>query len=210
MDIMSMLKSAQSDYNSRHMEGSANNSVSAFFNQCAAAPSQPIPIQIQQNMTLESIEKNLPAKISPPNLDTHLSNNNNNDLANSPLAKFLNSSTFNAPKQVIQDNGSNSVILVSGNKGLVPPGFNTSQPMAATNGTKETKLITPAMLTSNAINNNHSTAASNGTMEKKIQPEPLNKNQLVQALKFLIDNDEDFTKKVHEAYLKSMNGSMNS
>lgn len=202
-----MLKSAQSDYNSRHMEGSANNSVSAFFNQCAAAPSQPIPIQIQQNMTLESIEKNLPAKISPPN-DTHLSNYNSNDLANSPLAKFLNSSTFNAPKQ---DNGNNGVILVSGNKTLVPPGFNTSQPpMATTNGTKETKLITPAMLTSNAINNNHSAASSNGSMEKKIQPEPLNRNQLGQALKFLIDNDEDFTRKVHEAYLKSMNGSMNS
>lgn len=187
--VMAFLKSAQPDY-SRNQNGSANNSVATFFNQCAAAPTQPIPIQIQQNMTLESIERNLPSKISPPN-DTH------NDLANSPLAKFLNTSCFNVPKP--QDNGS-GVILVSGNKGLVPPGFNTSHPPTVVNGTKETKLITPTMLTSNANNN------TNGTLEKKQQlPEPLNKNQLVQALKFLIDNDEDFTKKVHEAYLKSMN-----
>lgn len=200
MDIMALLKSAQSDYNSRHQEGPTNNSVMTFFNQCAAAPTQPIPIQIQQNMTLESIERNLPSKISPPNIDIH---NNNHDLANSPLAKFLNSSNFNAtaapPTKAIE----NGVILVSGNKGLVPPGFNTTLPPPMSNGTtKETKLITPAMLTSNACSNNGN--VSNGSTEKKIQPEPLNKNQLVQALKFLIDNDEEFTKKIHEAYLKSM------
>lgn len=200
MDIMQLLKSAQIDYNnSRHQDGSANNSVATFFNQCAGAPTQPIPIQIQQNMTLESIERNLPAKISPPNLDTH---NNNNDLANSPLAKFLNSSSFNAPPKPVE-NGSNGVILVSGNKGLVPPGFNTTLPPPMSNGTKETKLITPAMLTSNASNNN-GTAMNGSSMEKKMLPEPLNKNQLVQAFKFLIENDEDFTKKIHDAYLKSM------
>jgi hypothetical protein len=203
MDIMALLKSAQTVYNSQQQDGHpTNNSVATFFNQCAGAPTQPIPIQIQQNMTLESIERNLPAKISPPNLDTH---NNNHDLANSPLAKFLNASNYNAPPPK-PENGSNGVILVSGSKGLVPPGFNTTMPPPMSNGTKETKLITPAMLTSNASNNN-GTAMNGSSLEKKMLPEPLNKIQLVQALKFLIDNDEDFTKKIHDAYVKSLKSS---
>lgn len=37
------------------------------------------------------------------------------------------------------------------------------------------------------------------------KPEPLTKNQLMQALSYLIENDDDFMKKLHEAYLKSFN-----
>lgn len=62
-----MLKSAQSDFNSRqNVESGTNNSVASFFTQAsivnatAASKEQPksMPIPIQ-SMTLESIEKNL-------------------------------------------------------------------------------------------------------------------------------------------------------
>lgn len=37
-----------------------------------------------------------------------------------------------------------------------------------------------------------------------IKPEPLTQNQLLQALNYLLQNDPDFIKKVHEAYLKTI------
>lgn len=60
-----------------------------------------------------------------------------------------------------------------------------------------TKLITPNMLINSKNNNNN-------VSDKKPQHEPLTKNQMIQALKYLIENDDEFTKKVHDAYLKSM------
>lgn len=80
-----------------------------------------------------------------------------------------------------------------------PPGFNgahrtQAQPQKALL-TKETKLITPTMF---APSNN------NNTVEKKATTvEPLTKNQLLQALNYLIANDEEFNTKIHEAYIKS-------
>lgn len=70
MDILSMLKSAQSDYNSRQQTTNvANNSVASFFTSCGAntsATTTTMPIQIQ-NMTLESIERRAAVRNSPPN-----------------------------------------------------------------------------------------------------------------------------------------------
>lgn len=44
--------------------------------------------------------------------------------------------------------------------------------------------------------------------EKKqpVTAEPLNKNQLLQALNYLIENDDEFMVKVHQAYVKSFKG----
>lgn len=45
---------------------------------------------------------------------------------------------------------------------------------------------------------------NNNNNEKKQQsPEPLTKNQLIQALDYLIANDDEFMMKIHDAYLKS-------
>lgn len=33
--------------------------------------------------------------------------------------------------------------------------------------------------------------------------QPLNQQQLVQALKYLLENDSDFLRKVHDAYMKN-------
>ncbi|KAK9501318.1 hypothetical protein O3M35_012055 [Rhynocoris fuscipes] len=44
--------------------------------------------------------------------------------------------------------------------------------------------------------------------ETRIQPEPLTKTQLLQAVTYLLKNDADFIKKLHEAYVKSFSDMM--
>lgn len=75
MDILSMLKSAQSDFNSRQQTNVANNSVASFFTSCGAnttSSTASMPIQIQ-NMTLESIERRAAVRSSPPNCKSFIS-----------------------------------------------------------------------------------------------------------------------------------------
>ena len=120
------------------------------------------------------------------------------------MAQFLNASNVNAgrKKEVKHENGNGHPILVNANK-TAPPGF---LPHPTPNGTK--LLITPAMLattTSSSIHNNNNNNMNGG--EKMKQSEPLNRNQLIHALSYLIENDEEFTQKIHEAYLKSMKSS---
>lgn len=140
--------------------------------------------------------------------DTQNNNASQNDLsmANSPLAKFLNSKNYVRTTMQEEDG---TVLMTQTIKGKDPvtgiPTFSTIlQSMPAKNLPKETtKLITPNMLTqSNNANNNISNNANNNLADKK--PEALTKNQILQALKYLIEYDDDFSKKVHEAYLKSL------
>ena len=216
-DIISMLAQAQNKAQNENNSRQQNDSVASFFNSISKQPStnnSTLPIQIKQN-TLESIERNV-----IPNQDTQNNNASHNDLqsANSPLAMFLNSNNFNTVRTVQETNSS----LVSASKGqnpTPPQAFNAilqsqQQPMPKKNnnlssngtasGAKETtKLITPNMLVQS--NNNNNTNNNNiNIMGDKKQPEPLTKNQMIQALKYLIENDDDFTKKVHDAYLKSL------
>lgn len=80
----------------------------------------------------------------------------------------------------------------NGNKISAPPGFKSQPQQKNLLASKETKLITPVMF------------APSNTNEKKISPvEPLTKNQLLQALNYLFQNDNEFMVKVHEAYIKS-------
>lgn len=114
----------------------------------------------------------------------------------SPLAQFLNSNNFNntvpQPKTAVEPKFREKM---NGQKISAPPGFNTKmQPQKNLLANKETKLITPTMFVPSNNNNN----------EKKVPvPEPLTKNQLLQALNYLIENDDEFMKKIHEAYIKS-------
>lgn len=114
---------------------------------------------------------------------------------NSPLAQFLSSSNFAnaAPRPVAEVGAKSPREKVNGQKVSVPPGFNTKvQPQKNLLSNKETKLITPTMFT-----------PSSNTERKASVPEPLTKNQLLQALNYLIENDDEFMRKVHEAYIKS-------
>lgn len=212
-DIMHMLQQAQAQAH-KAQNKEQNDSVASFFsslqstNQTRHQQSMPIPIKSNQSFTLESIERNIP-KISPPppNHDTQASTGSqqqNQDLmANSPLAQFISSNNLNALRGPLQEatttNGSSQV--VPGLKALTPqqqPPPPQAKPIA--NGAK---LITPNMLT-----NGSSSSSSKGERkqpQQQQQPGPLTKNQLLQAFKYLIDNDNDFTKKIHDAYLKSVN-----
>jgi DNA polymerase III alpha subunit (gram-positive type) len=217
-DIISMLAQAQNKAQNENNSRQQNDSVASFFNSISKQPStnnSTLPIQIKQN-TLESIERNV-----IPNQDTQNNNASHNDLqtANSPLAMFLNSNNFNTVRTVQETNSSASKVQNT------PQAFNSilqsqqkqhhqqqSLPMknkknTSSNGTasgakETTKLITPNMLVQ-SNNNNTNNNNINNKGDKK-QPEPLTKNQMIQALKYLIDNDDDFTKKVHDAYLKSL------
>lgn len=124
--------------------------------------------------------------------------------ANSPLAQFFNSNNMNNGQQQRQAAPVEAKPVrekMNGQKISAPPGFNTKvQPqkngLLMNGGGKETKLITPTMF-----------APSNNNNEKKPTiAEPLTRNQLLQALNYLIENDDEFMKKVHEAYIKSFKG----
>jgi hypothetical protein len=122
------------------------------------------------------------------------------DLANSPLAQFFNSNNFNnaspRPAPVVENKQQNKD-MNGGQKLSAPPGFKAqSQKNLLMSTNKETKLITPTMFAPSSNNNNNEN-------KKPSLAEPLTKNQLVQALNYLIENDDDFMRKVHEAYIKS-------
>jgi len=71
-------------------------------------------------------------------------------------------------------------------------------------------LITPAMFQAStiedkAIFNAQQSNNIQGQMTSSIRPEPLTQNQLMQALNYLLENDPEFIRKIHEAYVKSFN-----
>jgi mRNA-decapping enzyme 1B len=70
-------------------------------------------------------------------------------------------------------------------------------------------LITPAMFQASTIEDKaiFNAQQSNNIqgMTTTIRPEPLTQNQLMQALNYLLENDPEFIRKIHEAYVKSFN-----
>lgn len=125
-------------------------------------------------------------------------------MANSPLAQFFTSNNFNNAPRPAAGNETKSPKNKSAQKISVPPGFSNNnkapQLLLASNNNniKETKLITPTMFA----------PSSNSSEKKPSTAEPLTKNQLLQALNYLIENDDDFTKKIHEAYISSFKSSL--
>lgn len=174
------------------------------------------------------------------------------DLANSPLANFINTTNLNlnnlnnnvippgirnvapSPQQVpfqplqLHPEESN---LMNGNllhhhqeiKAPVqktisaPPGFaeNSNKPLRSLlkennstngNGINKPSLIPPTMFVpSNPSGPLPIINDCKPATPTFLKPEPLTKNQLMQALNYLIETDDDFMRKLHEAYLKSFN-----
>lgn len=138
----------------------------------------------------------------------------NNNLGHSPLAQFFNSNNFNnaqqprpahaeikSPKEKRPMNGHQQ--QQHHQKISAPPGFNAKaqqqqqqqqQPPQKNLLVKETKLITPTMF------------AAPSEKKQPVAAEPLTKNQLLQALNYLIENDDEFMLKIHQAYIKSFKG----
>jgi hypothetical protein len=90
----------------------------------------------------------------------------------------------------LNSNNLNGAAVKTTKDKVMPPGLKQQQQ-------PEKKLITPEMLktTQNKGNNKPKPAPTQET--------PLTKNQLLQALNHLMDNDDEFVTKVHDAYLKS-------
>lgn len=63
-------------------------------------------------------------------------------------------------------------------------------------------LPTVQSSTSSSFNHTHHVSSEVATQSRN-QPEPLTQSQLLQAMNYLIKNDPDFVRKLHEAYLKS-------
>lgn len=74
------------------------------------------------------------------------------------------------------------------------PNKPTLMPPTMFTATKEESIIEDPLAASTSISSTNT-----------IRPEPLTQNQLLQALNYLLENDNDFMKKIHEAYLKSFN-----
>lgn len=100
------------------------------------------------------------------------------DSNNPQLAVFFNNNKVNGAKSHAKSQPKEKAT----NGTMPPPGFKM-----------ETKLITPEMLKT----------SNNSSKPAPTQQTPLTKSQLMQALNHLMDNDEEFVSKVHDAYLKS-------
>lgn len=177
-----------------------------------------------------------------------------NDLANSPLANFLNATNLNTVNNNVMVPGIRNVapspqmpfpsqqqilhhpeesnllncnllhqhhpeIKVPVQKTIsAPPGFseNSNKPLRnllkdnSNNNINNNKpsLIPPTMFVPSAVPSSGPMPINNDCKPSTptfLKPEPLTRNQLMQALNYLIENDDDFMKKLHESYLKSFN-----
>ena len=74
-------------------------------------------------------------------------------------------------------------------------------------------LITPVMFQASNIEDkaimNAQQLNNVQGMSNNIRLEPLTQNQLMQALNYLLENDPEFIRKIHEAYVKSFNKIIN-
>lgn len=72
------------------------------------------------------------------------------------------------------------------------------------------KLLAPTMFQASAVEEKEKIVMNPPIQQQQQQsqpfrPEPLTHNQLIQALNYLLENDPDFIRKIHEAYIKSFN-----
>lgn len=159
----------------------ANGNVSIdTIRQNSAFPLKSTPIDKQCQQRISGMKKGLDAETNGPNpLESELNLMHiSSPKPTSPLATFLNQS---------QDLG-HSVSSFNGSKlediGIFPLINNlTAQQKPA--------LMPPTMFT----------ATSGGDVQQA--PEPLTRNQLLQAFNYLLKHDADFVNKLHEAYVKS-------
>lgn len=211
VDILSMLNKAQAECNQQ-------NSVAAFFKQIADKNINQTTSPSNNIDSLEQIERQLrPATQTNGESSRQLHLNwvgfhwnvyllqapvvqNAN-----PLAQFFNSNNLNngvrkpspnqqtAAKEKPKTNGNN--MNANSNRTGPPPGYKQ----------QEKKLITPTML----LNSCKDKPAMQGPPAVVAQHPPLTKVQLIEAVRFLMETDEDFVTKVHDAYLKSVSSSSN-
>jgi mRNA-decapping enzyme C-terminus len=96
-----------------------------------------------------------------------------------------------------------SVLQQQNQQPLSPQPVNVlQQPIAANQQAPKPTLITPIMFQA-PINEEKANFVAPPSQFSR--PEPLTQNQLLQALNYLLENDPDFIRKIHEAYINSFN-----
>lgn len=142
-----------------------------------------MPIVQQPPMTVDELEKQHRVTSKSPKIEQNLLNN------------LLQSG--NAQQQSTSPQPINLLHQQSG-------------PMANIQQQQQPKptLITPTMFQASNIEDKAILGAqqsSNNAVNPSNRIEPLTQNQLIQALNYLLENDPDFIRKIHEAYIKSFN-----
>ncbi|CAD7087828.1 unnamed protein product [Hermetia illucens] len=162
----------------------------------------------------------------------------NQELVVSPLAKFMGSSNVSAtscrnPAPLTSTQGASEVESNSQQKPIQQLlRRENSLPIQSPSSSSKPALMPPTMFLSTSsgkapasidgISQNPTILAANITQALNqmdlsgpeavgfAKPEPLTQTQLLQAMLYLIKNDPDFIKKLHEAYLKSFTDMVSS
>lgn|SRR5690349_18964757 len=81
----------------------------------------------------------------------------------------------------------------------------TLQRQQSQGSSKPAALVTPAMFQASKPSVVEPKGNASVPVQQNIRLEPLTKNQLIQALNYMLETDPEFIRKVHEAYVKSFN-----
>lgn len=133
-----------------------------------------------------------------------------------PLQKLLKKPSANLPSlnsnniNIIDNNiNNNTVNTTPGKPALMPPTMfkSTATPtqVSINNGSKSFAGVNKKeqKIQKSVLSNVGHSAGITKEVPSSSKPEPLTQTQLLQAMSYLIKNDPDFVRKLHEAYLKS-------
>ncbi|XP_067633427.1 mRNA-decapping enzyme 1 [Eurosta solidaginis] len=202
VNIFKMLSKAQQEYNSQQKIASGN--VLQFF--AAAKPrSTEVPFMqriIPNTLSVEQLEQQQRTKT--PRGDAQQSNDNKFDITTERLSStnpmktgvniaFL--SELESRSKLSSVLNQNTVMTENSGTTLA----NTEERLRQLLVKETPKPSKPALLLPTMFDK---PVDINRSPPKK---EPLNQAQLIQAFSFLIQNDKDFVKKLHEAYIKAYN-----
>lgn len=141
----------------------------------------PHPIVQPPVQTLDEIEKHHRVQSISPKVDSKLLNN------------LLNTS-LQQQQQIIHPQAIQS---------SSPQPIKLLQPGSST----QPKLLAPTMFQASSLEDKLGAVQTQvfPPPQQTPRPEPLTHNQLIQAINYLLENDPEFIRKIHEAYIKSFN-----
>lgn len=143
------------------------------------------PIVQPPVQTLDEIEKQHRVQSISPKVDSKLLNN------------LLNTSLQQQQQiihpQPIQSSSPQPMKLLQQQPGPSP----SSQP--------QPKLLAPTMFQASSLEDKLGVVQLQPPQQQTPRSEPLTHNQLIQAINYLLENDPEFIRKIHEAYIKSFN-----
>lgn len=124
------------------------------------------------------------------------------------LNNLLNSSIQQQQQQQQPQQSPPALPPVQSSNNITQP-IKLLQPTPSQSTTTAPKLLAPTVFqASNVEEKTSATISQQPPQQQHLQqfrPEPLTHNQLIQALNYLLENDPDFIRKIHEAYIKSFN-----